>query len=186
MATNDTVAMSVSSFHPAFPMEPNCQKTMVDSAYSLNMYCSMLMPAEKMELSATPARTMVSGLTFVTLTNSMMMPVAIMAHANALIVTIYGLFMDMVAWLCPEIIPPPRTTIPMDAPKAAALDIPSVYGEPRGFFRTHCMTAPAIPRANPANMHDSMRGMPRSQTKISFTKLLEGSFLLNMMWRSSL
>ena len=51
------------------------------------MYWSMLIPAENMELSATPARTMVSGDTLVTLTSTIMTAVAIMAQTKALAAT---------------------------------------------------------------------------------------------------
>jgi|GEM_PF-3367363 len=68
-------------------MDPNCQNTMVERAYSLYMYWSMLIPAENMELSATPARTMVSGDTLVTLTSTIMTAVAIMAQTKALAAT---------------------------------------------------------------------------------------------------
>ena len=79
-----------------------------------------------MELRATPAKTIVSGLTLVTLTSRIIIPVATIDHMNALIATIYGLLIMIVAPLWPVIIPPPRRTIPMDAPKAAAFDTPSV------------------------------------------------------------
>ena len=78
-----TTAMSASSFHPALPNDPNCQNTIRESAVSLNMYCIALMPAEKMELMATPARTMVSADTEVNFTSAMMIPVAIIDHRNA-------------------------------------------------------------------------------------------------------
>ena len=45
------------------------------------------MPAEKIELRATPARTIASGLTLVILTRRMMIPVARRAIRNALPVT---------------------------------------------------------------------------------------------------
>jgi|GEM_PF-3294028 len=93
--------------------------------------------------------------------------------------------MTMLAWLCPEMMPPPSTTIPIEAPNAEALDTPRVYGDPRGFFSTHCMTAPAIPSAKPARTQDVIRGSPRSHTRMLSTRLTEGSSLWNKMKKSS-
>ena len=54
--------------------------------------------------------------------------------------------------------PPPNTTIPTAAPKAAPWDTPSVEAEASGFRRTHCITAPALARAAPTRMAATTRG----------------------------
>ena len=82
-AIRTTAATMVSSSHPAFPRDPNCQNTIMDRAVSLNMYCRALIPAENIELIATPARTMVSADTVVSLTSAMITPVAIIDHRKA-------------------------------------------------------------------------------------------------------
>ena len=138
-----------------------------------------------MELKATPARTIVSGLTLVTLTKRIMTPVAIIDQMNALIATVYGLLIVIVAILWPVIIPPPRRTIPIDAPNAAALDTPNVYGEPSGFLRTHCITVPDMPSAKPAKIADMTLGMLRSQTRMLSRSSLDGSPLLNKIFKRS-
>ena len=54
------------------------------------------------------------------------------------------------AELC--IVPDPRTMIEKAAPKAAALEIPNVNGEPNGLRSTACMATPASDSPPPASM----------------------------------
>jgi hypothetical protein len=64
-------------------------------------------------------------------------------------VTRYGLAI-ITASEEPLYIPPaPNTIIAKAAPKAAAVLIPSVKGDPRGFRRTLCITTPLTAKAIP-------------------------------------
>ena len=73
------------------------------------------------------------------------------AEANAAPVVSHGftIVTALTALLC--MLPAPSAIMENAAPKAAALEIPSVKGEPSGLRRTDCIATPARDRAPPAN-----------------------------------
>ena len=56
------------------------------------------------------------------------------------------------------IVPEPRIMTEKAAPNAAAWEIPSVKGEPKGFRKTDCITAPETARPAPATIAVSTWG----------------------------
>lgn len=76
-------------------------------------------------------------------------------------VVTYGLLMETVDVIA---LPAPRKIMAKEAPNAAALDIPKVKGEARGFRRMHCITTPATAKPAPASKAPMIRTMRMFQT----------------------
>lgn len=129
------------------------------NAESVAKYCNADTAAENMELIATPVRTIASGDMLVYFAIRIMNPVASIDHTNANMVVMYGPPKSMSIKFSVAI-------IPIDAPKAAALDNPSVYGDAKEFLRMHCMTAPATPNDAPTMMDPNAIGSLQSHITI--------------------
>ncbi len=105
-----------------------------------------------------PVRIIVSGLASRMCVTPRMMSVAARLAAKAQMVMRYGLSINTASAVLLRMVPAPKNTTAMAAPKAAALEMPSVKGEPSGFLKMLCMAAPATDSAMPARMADSTRG----------------------------
>ena len=118
----------------------NIQKLMDDDTSLLDSDCTMFTRAWNRNSIATPVRIMTvrSVLRDPDIRN--ITPQATMAKANAQIITADEPRMDV----------PTPNAITSDAPNAAAIDTPRVYGSANGLSRTVCISAPAIPSAAPA------------------------------------
>ena len=62
------------------------------------------------------------------------------------------------------LVPAPRNTIAKEAPNAAALDKPRVYGDAKGFFNTDCIITPERARPPPTKIAERTRGIRTSHT----------------------
>ncbi len=154
---------------------------MADSVLSSAMYCIMDRMAENMEPRATPARTMVSGAPPVTFTKSSMITTLSIENRKADIVTAYGELMSAMVTSDWNDAGVDAARIARAAPKAAALDIPSVKGDASGFLRTDCITHPAMASVEPHIIAAISLGILSSQTTTSFQE----SPLRNMECRMS-
>ncbi len=79
-------------------------------------------------------------------------------QTNAEIVIKQGLFTRMASLILLWVLPAPKMMTAKAAPRAAAFDIPSVKGEPKGFLKMLCITVPETLRAVPAKTADKTRG----------------------------
>ena len=125
-------------------------------------------PAEKIELSAVPARTMVSGVHPVTLISSNITPVDSIANAKAHSVITKGLLPSTKADADPIMELPLPARMATAAPNAAALESPRVKGDARGLRSMLCITAPAIPSAAPASIAAATILKRSSHTAVAF------------------
>ncbi len=69
------------------------------------------------------------------------------------------------------ILPAPKIMMAILAPKTAALDMPRVEGEAKGFLKLFCITQPATAKPAPAIIAAMTRGRRMFQTTASETAL---------------
>jgi len=110
---------------------------------------------EKIAFMAIPARTIDSAEIDVIFVNKSITPVASILNKKALNVTIYGLLITINDE--EVLVPTCKKSIANDAPKAAALESPRVYGDAKGFFKIHCITTPDIASPAPASIAPIIR-----------------------------
>lgn len=149
----------------ALPKSPKVQARMLASCTLSARYCSRVRPAEKSDPRAMPARIMLSAEILVKTVRIRIAAVERMEKKKAENVTVHGLLIIMVE-VVP--VPAPRNTMAKEAPKAAALDRPRVYGDASGFLKTDCITVPD--RDNPAPTSSAARILGILTSQITLPK----------------
>ncbi len=115
-----------------------------------------MVPAVKREASATPDKAIDSGVAPRVLDKRRITPVAIRLEKKAAPVAAKGDKIETASdWLL-NMRPAPNTITDSAAPKAAAFEMPRVKGDPRGFRKIDCITAPATERPAPATTATSV------------------------------
>ena len=127
---------------------PNIQNEIDADASLPASTCTAFTSAWNRNSRATPVSTIVVLLEDRLIATPYIIMHAAMAHTKAHTIVAYP----------PRNSEPQPNPITRDAPKAADIDIPRVYGSARGLFRMVCISAPAMPRATPVRSAKQLSG----------------------------